>query len=241
MKKSTKLFDTFRAIGIALFIALVLRQFVIAAYKIPSGSMEETLQVGDFLLVNKFVYGAEVPEWIGIPFTRGKDWYVPTGFETPSWIRYRFPPLDTPKSNDIFVFRFPRNPKLEYIKRCIAVEHQSVEILNKTVYVDGRQMVEPEGLKTSSDIRTREEKSYELFQPELGSRDNFGPLLVAANSYFVLGDNRDKSEDSRNWGFVPEQNIVGKPLITYLSLETDPTGEKTFGRIRWERLGRVVR
>ena len=241
MKKRRKLIETFQAVCIALFVALLLRQFVIAAYKIPSGSMEKTLLVGDFLLVNKFVYGAEMPEWIGIPFTRGKDLPVYTGIELPQWMRYRFPALDTPESSDIIVFRYPRDPQLEYIKRCIGSADQSVEILNKTVYVDGRQLDEPTGLIASSTILARGQQSSDLFQPELGSRDNFGPLLVPRENFFVLGDNRDKSQDSRNWGFVPQDNLVGKPLLFYLSVEADSESAGFLGDIRWERLGEVVR
>lgn len=241
MKKRRKLLETFQAVCIALFVALLLRQFVIAAYKIPSGSMEKTLLVGDFLLVNKFVYGAEMPEWIGVPFTRGSKWPIATGFELPSWMRYRFPSLDKPESGDIIVFRYPLNPQLEYIKRCIGSADQSVEILNKTVYVDGLQLDEPTGLIASSSILARGQRSSDLFQPELGSRDNFGPLLIPDESYFVLGDNRDKSQDSRNWGFVPQDNLVGRPLLIYLSVEKDTESTGFWRHIRWDRLGEVVR
>jgi len=127
--------ESVQAILVAIAAALILRQFVIAAYKIPTSSMEDTLLVGDFLLVNKFYYGAQTPNWIGIPFTK-------IGFDVP-W--FRFPKIAEPQQNEIVVFRYPWDPKLnrytedprlEYIKRCVGTGGQTIEIIDKELFVD---------------------------------------------------------------------------------------------------------
>ncbi|RMI12815.1 MAG: signal peptidase I [Calditrichaeota bacterium] len=232
-----KRLETLQAILIAIFAALILRQFVIAAYKIPTPSMENTLLVGDFLLVNKFVYGARSPEWIGIPFTRYKDWGFPTGIELPEVLQFRLPALSDPRPHDIVVFRYPRDESLEYIKRCIAVGGQTVEIRDKVVFVDGKPFREPPGMKhVDPNIFPRRNAHSSLLYFR-GNRDNFGPLTVAPGHYFMMGDNRDRSSDSREWGLVPRKNVVGKPLIIYFSTN----GEGMLNGIRWNRLGMVIR
>ncbi len=228
MKLRQKRFETIQALLIAIFVALVLRQFVIAAYKIPTGSMEDTLLVGDFLLVNKFVYGAQFPDWLGIPFTRDNRWDVPTGFSVPRPFQFRFPELSRPRQNDIVVFKPPFTPELDYIKRCIATGGQEVYIHNKSVYVDGRLIPLPE-------------KSKFIDRGFRWDRDNFPPLRVASDHYFMMGDNRDNSSDSREWGVVPFHNVVGKPLIVYFSVAQNPIQANFFDRIRWNRLGMVVK
>ncbi len=216
MKPKNKNLETLQAILIAIFAALILRQFVIAAYKIPTSSMEDTLLVGDFLLVNKFVYGARTPDWIGIPFTR-------VGF-------------------NIVVFKYPRDPHLEYIKRCVAVGGQTVEVINKDLYVDGKRFPDPPHLKHIDPYTySREQNYFGTFQPGLGSRDNFGPYKVPFHYYFMMGDNRDNSSDSREWGPVPPRNIVGKPLIIYLSWDSEVPGYRILHKIRWNRLGSIIR
>ena len=220
------------AVVIALFAALVLRQFVIASYKVPTGSMENTVLVGDFMFVNKFVYGAKTPDWIGIPFTK-------TGFDVP-W--FRFPAIAQPEPYDIIVFRYPVDPLLDYIKRCIAVGGQTIEIIDKKVYVDGVPFPQPPHIKfIDHHIFSRENQAFEVFDPKLGSRDNFGPVTVPPNHYFAMGDNRDNSLDSRAWGFVPPENIVGTPLIIWLSWDSRMPAYRLFNKIRWSRLGSVVR
>ncbi len=232
MKPKNKRWESIQAILVAVLAALILRQFVIAAYKIPTSSMEDTLLVGDFLLVNKFYYGAQTPNWIGIPFTR-------VGFNVP-W--FRFPRIEAPHQDDIVVFRYPRDPHLEYIKRCIATGGQSVELINKQVYVDGKEFVNPPHLKyLDPTIYPRYNRYYPTFKPGLGSRDNFGPVTVPPHHYFMMGDNRDRSSDSREWGFVPPENIVGKPLIIYLSWNSYIPGYRVFHKIRWDRLAMVIR
>ncbi|RMG67326.1 MAG: signal peptidase I [Calditrichaeota bacterium] len=230
MKAVHKKLETVQALLIALLAALILRQFVIAAYKIPTSSMEDTLLVGDFLLVNKFVYGAATPSWIGIPFTK-------IGVNIP-WVR--LPAITEPKPYDVVVFKYPLDPSMDYIKRCIAVGGQTVLIKNKVVYVDGKRFPDPPHLKFA-DPFGRSRYGYTLFRPGLGDRDNFGPLKVPEGHYFMMGDNRDYSSDSRQWGFVPEQNLVGKPLIVYLSWDSRTPDLGLWQKIRWNRLALVVR
>jgi signal peptidase I len=232
VKPKSKTRELVEAVVIALFAALVLRQFVIASYKVPTGSMEKTVLIGDFMFVNKFVYGAKTPEWIGIPFTR-------SGFQIP-W--FRFPSITEPKSYDIVVFNYPLDPYLDYIKRCIAVGGQTVEIIDKRVYVDGEPFHRPPHLQfIDRRIFDRQNQSFQVFDPKFGSRDNFGPVKVPPNHYFVMGDNRDNSADSRAWGFVPPDNMIGTPLIIWLSWDAQIPAYRLFHKIRWERLGNVVR
>ena len=228
MKPKNRRIESMQAILIAIFAALILRQFVIAAYKIPSSSMEDTLLIGDFLLVNKFIYGAKSPEWIGIPLTQGKKWFIPTGFEVPKAFQFRLPGITEPQPNDILVFKYPLNPQLDYIKRCIAVGGQTVEIHDKNVMIDGQPFPLPSKAKFEN-------------PPFFSRRDTFMAVTVDPGNYFVMGDNRDNSSDSREWGFVPPGNIVGKPLIIYLSLDEQMPNSVIFDRVRWKRLGTVVR
>ena len=245
MNAKIKNIDTLKAILIALFAALILRQFVIAAYKIPTGSMENTLLVGDFLLVNKFVYGAQTPEWIGIPFTR-------IGSEIPS---FRFPYVTEPKPYDIVVFRYPKDPYLDYIKRCIAVPGQTVEIKNKEVFVNGDAFPKPPDMyfqdryifpqdkqyaNFSLSVSRKRQNPYDTFK-KLGSSDNYGPLTLPEDMYWAMGDNRDNSQDSRVWGFVPHKNIVGQALVIYFSWGTDVPWTKWYNKIRFDRIGTIIR
>lgn len=230
MTPRTKTIDTIKAVLIALFAALILRQFVIAAYKIPTGSMENTLLIGDFLLVNKFVYGAQTPEWIGIPFTK-------IGRELP-W--FRFPSITEPKPYDIVVFKYPKDPYLDYIKRCIAVGGQTIESKNKKIFINGHPFPIPPKIKYI-DRRILKRQYYDDTIFKEGNRDNFGPIKIPQNSYFVMGDNRDNSLDSRYWGFVPPENMVGRPLLIYLSLDPLTSAYHLYSKIRWNRLGKVIR
>lgn len=236
--------ETFKAIFIALFAALVLRQFVIASYNVPTGSMKDTILVGDFMFVNKFIYGARTPRWLGIPFT---DF----GFEIPF---VRFPSIAEPKRTDIVVFDYPKDIKLDYIKRCVAVGEQTVEVKSGTLYVDNQ----PEGkytlLERRFDPEERFNVAYTNVTPAKGfpytirhfvtsgfRRDDMPQRTVPANHFFMMGDNRDNSLDSRSWGYVPRRNVVGKPLMTWLSWNGMMPGYRFYDKIRWERLGMVIR
>jgi len=172
-RQKTKLREYIEVIVISVILALFVRTFVVQAFRIPSGSMEDTLLVGDFLLVSKFLY-----------------WFT------------------DPQPGDVIVFKYPLDPSRDFIKRCVAVEGQTVEIRQKELYVDGRRIsLPPQGKHVDSRI----------YQQGINTRDNFGPITVPAEHIFVLGDNRDNSRDSRYWGFLNEKLIKGKAFILYWS------------------------
>ncbi|GAB4340593.1 MAG: signal peptidase I [Desulfobulbaceae bacterium] len=209
-EQSTKTKSTAReyaeAIIIALVLALLIRTFVVQAFKIPSGSMLPTLQIGDHLLVNKFIYGVKMP------FT-GKVLI----------------PLREPARFDVIVFRYPQDPKLDYIKRVIGLPGEVVECRNKIIYINGKPIEDPYGYHLD-----------DIVVP--GQRDNFGPVTVPEGKVFVMGDNRDNSHDSRFWGFVDYQEILGKALIIYWSWDvTKPLFSlERFTSVRWNRLGDII-
>ncbi|WP_028581413.1 signal peptidase I [Desulfogranum japonicum] len=208
-QKKSAVRENFEAIVIALILALFIRTFVVQAFKIPSGSMLPTLQIGDHILVNKFIYGVKVP------FT-GKVVI----------------PVKNPQPNDIIVFKYPENPKLDYIKRVIATEGQTVEIRDKKVYIDGVPFADAHGVHRDDNI----------LSAVYGPRDNFGPVTVPAHSLFVMGDNRDNSHDGRFWGFVDLQAVRGKAFMIYWSwdVQKDFFSIDRFRSIRWGRICDIV-
>lgn len=208
-KQKGKVRETIESILIALFFALLIRTFIVQAFKIPSGSMEPTLLVGDYLLVTKFTYG------YNIPFTKK-----------------RILTFKKPERGDIIVFRYPVDPDKDFIKRVIAVEGDEVIIQNKRVYINGRELVVPSAVYRDSYILPK----------ELSPRDNFGPIKVPKDSYFVMGDNRDSSLDSRFWGFVHISDIKGKAFIIYWSIaDNDYPFYRLDKKIRISRLGKLIR
>jgi len=173
---------------VAVALAWVIMSFVIQAFKIPSGSMMNTFQVGDHIFVAKFIYG------LHIPFSKKYIW-----------------PLREPKRGDIVVFQFPLDPRKDFIKRCIAIPSDTVEIKDKKVYVNGKLQEETNAIYT-------DEKAYpnSVDLPIMyRNRDNLGPVVVPEDSYFVMGDNRDHSYDSRFWGPLERGYIKGKALFLY--------------------------
>jgi len=217
-----------------IVIVFLIRLTVVEAFRIPTSSMEDTLLVGDFLLVNKFVYGVRSPDWVGIPFTR-------FGFFIPF---FRLPGFSEPKQGDIVVFHFPLDKNLSYIKRCIATEGQTVEIRDKVVYVDGVRLENPPKSKFTSNItypRDYVERAIVPRNLEMRNRDNFGPLTVPPGNLFVMGDNRDNSADSRYWGFLPRELVIGKALIIYFSWDKHLPFNRLNRKIRWERIGNLIR
>ncbi|MCB0284170.1 MAG: signal peptidase I [Calditrichaeota bacterium] len=233
-QKSQKRFKDFlEGLFVALIAALIIRQFVIQAYTIPTGSMEKTLLIGDFLLVNKFVYGMRTPDWIGIPYTD-------IGFDVP-WV-YRFPAIKDPEQYDVIIFRYPKDTSKDYIKRCIAVGGQTVEVINKKVYVDSIAFpVPPHMQHIDRRVFKRDQTAFFSTFRNLGSRDNYGPITIPEDNYWAMGDNRDNSEDSRVWGFVPHDNIVGQALIIYFSWDSDVPWTRFYKKIRFDRMGTVIR
>ncbi len=194
---------------IALVLALFIRTFIVQAFKIPSGSMLPTLQIGDHLLVNKFIYG------IKVPFS-GKI----------------LVPVKNPAPGDIVVFKFPKNPRLDYIKRVIAVAGDTVMIRNKKIFVNGRPLADTHGVYTDPRI----------LPGDVSPRDNFGPVKVPPHHIFVMGDNRDNSYDGRFWGFVDLNAVRGKAFIIYWSWDVRKPllSIDRFTSIRWNRIGHLV-
>ncbi len=196
------------ALIVAAILALIIRTFVIQAFKIPSGSMEDTLLIGDHLLVNKFIYGLQVP-----------------------FSDERVFSIRDPQRGDIIVFEFPEDrdkgyfQRRDFIKRVIGLPGDIVEIRDKRTYVNGEPFVIPQEVY----------KEPDLIPLDLATRDHMPPLEVPAGEYFVMGDNRDRSYDSRFWGFVRQSEIKGLAFIKYWSWDGDRS------RPRWDRLGRPIR
>jgi signal peptidase I len=185
------------ALAVALVLALIIRTFVVQAFKIPSESMVETLLVGDHLLVSKFSYGVK------LPFT--DKTIIKTG---------------DPQHGDVIVFEYPENRDLDYIKRIIGLPGDVIELKSNVLYRNGEKVDEP----------------YKRVEPVPmgGNRSTFGPITVPPDKYFVMGDNRDHSQDSRYWGFVPREYIRGKAWVIYWSWGGGLD-------IRWGRIGGVIR
>ncbi|MFQ5602587.1 MAG: signal peptidase I [bacterium] len=228
------------AILVALLAAMFLRAFVVQAFRIPTGSMKDTLLVGDFLLVNKFIYGVRTPDRIPII-----DAKIPF---------FRLPAFKKPQNGDVVVFKYPRDEKLDYIKRCIAVGGQTVEVKNGEVFVDGkpegkiidlgRRFDKAEGRYVQyTKIVTPYKKSYVIrhYADGFMRADNYGPVKVPEGHYFMMGDNRDNSSDSRVWGFLPEENVVGEALIIYFSWDRMGPVWNLVDRVRWSRLANLIR
>jgi signal peptidase I len=183
------------AIVLAIVLTVVIRGLVVQAFRIPTGSMEDTLLVGDFLFVNKMVYGSEID----------------IGFGGNRLVHYRFPAIRRPRPGDIIVFRYPDDPSRDFIKRCVAVEGQTVQIRDKVLYVDGKPQREPYVIHIDPRVIPR----------EISQRDNFGPLVVPKGHLFMMGDNRDNSHDSRFWGPLPLGLVKGKAMILYWSWDAE--------------------
>ncbi len=190
--------ENIEAIFLAIILALFIRTFIVQAFKIPSGSMKETLQIGDHILVNKAVYGVKVP-----------------------FLKNTVIPFTQPKREDIVVFKFPEDPNKDFIKRTVGIAGDVVEIRDKKVYVNDKQV--------NRDYAVH--KDDRVFPARFQPRDNFGPVTVPENALFVMGDNRDHSYDSRFWGFVDLKSVKGKAFIIYWSWNKEDFG------VRWRRLG----
>jgi signal peptidase I len=212
-------------VSLALFV--VIRAFGVEAFKIASGSMEHTLFEGDFLLINKLVYGA------GIPGSGRK-----------------FPALHAPRNGDVVVFTYPVDPRLNYVKRIVGTPGDTVEMQNAILVRNGKKVNEnyvqrtpEEADQTDDDFRWQ--RAYLVGGAAIShynpSRNNWGPLVVPPHDYFVLGDNRDNSSDSRYWGFVADSLVRGQPIVVYYSYAPD-TGDRLdwLTHLRWRRFGEIV-
>jgi signal peptidase I len=198
----------------ALVLVVILRAFVIQAFRIPSESMVPTLLVGDFLFVNKFEYGPKVP------FTHT-----------------RLPGLRAPRIGDIIVFQYPENPRQDFIKRCVATGGQTVEVRDKAVYVDGKPAAAADAHAYHMDPTVSCGPRVVPFPADpalLTCRDNFGPYRVPPGYLFMMGDNRENSHDSRYWGPVPMDYVKGRAMFIYWSWDSERFLP------RWTRLFRIL-
>lgn len=215
--------EYFESIVVAVILALFIRTFAVQAFKIPTGSMEPNLLVGDHLLVNKFVFGP-----------------APTALER------AILPVDEIKRGDIVVFKYPDQPDRDFIKRVIGLPGETLELRNKKVYINGNPLDEPYVHFLEATHGASEVTSFDV-------RERYGPVTVPPDQYFVMGDNRDNSQDSRYWGYLPRHYIKGKALMIYWSYEADGddyadeslggSAKRLFSvvthfftRTRWERL-----
>ena len=229
-KKSTAR-EYLESIVIAVILALFIRTFVVQAFKIPTGSMENNLLIGDHLLVNKFVLGPTM--W---PIERA------------------LLPIGTIRRRDVLVFKYPEEPDRDFIKRVIGLPGETLEVREKKVYINGSPLDEPYAhhlTPAADESQYHEVTSFDV-------RERYGPVTVPPNQYFMMGDNRDNSQDSRYWGFLPRENIKGRALLIYWSYEAgrqdyqDEGAGATikglvsvfthfFTRTRWDRMLHQIR
>lgn len=202
---------------IALALAIILRTFFVQAYKIPSGSMEPTLLIGDHIIVNKLIYGLRLPDsFFG---------FAPFENKIP-WGHYLFK-LEPVHRGDVVVFVFPPDPTKDFIKRVIGVPGDTIEVKDGKLYRNGAPADDPHAhFELTSDQRQQS-----------SPRDYFGPLKVPSGQYLMMGDNRDRSYDGRFWGLVDRDLVEGRAMFIYWSWDSDGNG---FLPIRWSRFARVV-
>jgi signal peptidase I len=213
----------------SVLLFLVTRSLVVEMYKIPTPSMQRTLLVGDFLVVNKMVYGPE------LPFTHIK-----------------LPGLHQPRRGDVIVFKWPSDPSINFVKRVVGVPGDTLVMHNGVLQRNGLPLRETYVTHTSADAdmavdEFRWQRDYLVKSARASgaywpSRNNWGPLVVPPRDLFVLGDNRDNSLDSRYWGFVPDSLVRGQPMFVYYSYRPDSASNWSWlTNARWRRLGTIVR
>lgn len=201
-----------------ILVVLIIRSFIIEPFRIPSASMLPTLHIGDFILVNKFTYGIRLPV-----------------------LNKKVIAINEPKRGDVMVFRYPKNPNIDYIKRVIGLPGDKIGYFNKTIYINGKAVAQTSKQKDLTLLAIYPATS-ELHFEQLGDLGHDilidpqrqlaeGEAIVPAGEYFVMGDNRDNSNDSRFWGTVPENNLVGKAFFIWMSWNWNSGG------IVWSRLG----
>ena len=216
-RKST-IREYFDSLVFTAIIALFATTFVVQAFKIPTGSMESNLLIGDHLLVNKFVYGVH-PKFLD-----------------------KILPYRQPKRKDVIVFKYPNEPEIDYVKRLMGLPEDVIEMMGRTLYINGKPLKE----------------NYTQYIDPGSVNGNYGPYQVPQEEYFAMGDNRDNSLDSRSWGSVPRDHLLGKALVIYWSFETPgdeylQTGvsdrisqyadvfRNFFAKTRWLRTFKIIR
>lgn len=262
-----------------LIAVYFIRSGIVCAYQIPTGSMKNTIKIGDFILGNQIAYGIRTPDWFGIPFTR-KGFFIP---------HLTIPTFNKPNSGDIVIFEYPIDPWTNYVKRCVAGPGDYLEIIDKKVYVNGERFEDPK--KSVIDYENILSKDYSepnIFPHGNGNKDQYHKIyipkegdtldvnetniqiiayvaymdgnkieygmgafyldgeqiekyIVEQDYYFMMGDNRDNSADSRYWGFVPQKYILGTPLVRYLSWDKTVSWSKFYNKIRWKQIFRPMR
>ena len=219
--------DWTKSLLVAFLLFVVIRAFAVEAFKIPTSSMESTLLVGDFVLVNRAIFGPRIP---------GTD--------------VRLPAIARPQRGEVVVFSPPHEPDKNYVKRLVGLPFDTLSMRDKRLYLNGSPVYEPyaqyidqRGDAAHPDMRWQ--SNHLIASPFSGARptrDNWGPIVVPADRYFMLGDNRDDSEDSRYWGFVRADQIHGKPWFVYYSFDATAAGRAPrLQEIRWWRLGDPIR
>ena len=216
-----------KIIVVSLSLFAVIRAFGVEAFKIASGSMEHTLFEGDFLLINKLVYGAGIPG---------------SGVKLPA--------LHAPRRGEIAVFSYPRDPELNYVKRIVGLPGDILEMRDAKLIRNGKRVDERYVVRVPDDTDQADgdfdwQKDHLVSGASAAnyhpSRNNWGPLVVPPHDYFVLGDNRDNSSDSRYWGFVADSLVRGQPLVVYYSYAPDSSDRLDWlTHVRWKRFGEIV-
>ncbi len=212
----TMLTDFSRFLFPVVFIVLLLRGFIAEPFRIPSGSMLPTLDIGDFILVNKFSYGIRLPAW-----------------------NKKIINIGTPQRGDVIVFRYPKDPSVDYIKRVVGVPGDKVAYYNKVLYINDKRMPQGKGrvYRPGYDYIVRKSENlsgdvHDILDNKMYPARDF-VITVPKHSYFVMGDNRDNSRDSRYWGFVPDKNLVGHAMIVWFNWELGDWP-------RWTRIGTII-
>lgn len=223
IKQEPLIIEYSRAFFPVILIVFLLRSFIVEPFRIPSGSMLPSLFIGDFILVNKFNYGLRLPI-----------------------VNKKVVNINEPERGDVMVFRFPNNPEINYIKRVVGLPGDVIEYRNKRLYINGSRIKLNEDGEFSYRVNGNYPVAFKQYLETLGKSEH-NIILASLNSneaykvsvpeghYFVMGDNRDRSNDSRIWGFVPEENIIGKAFFVWFNWDFSNNQ-----KIQWDRIGNSI-